>query len=203
MALYITREDVRVRLIGKVRFTDDEDDENKMNFRLLDRLINEAEGDVEHDLSARYAVPFVTVDNTAFKLLPERPTKEILRTLCELKAVIRVLETDFGRGGATNAENYKKQQSERYDAMLKKQLRKKGPEDDDTEQHGWYYPPLIGLALAVHNSEADDGYAGMVLSTSDGEGGFAAQRINNPSQSFYNAKINEDGTANQIPDKGI
>ncbi len=40
MGLYINREDVRVRLIGKVRFTEDEDEENKMSMRLLDRLIN-------------------------------------------------------------------------------------------------------------------------------------------------------------------
>jgi len=72
MPLYITLEDVRLRLIGKVRFTTNPLDENKMSETLANRLIDEAEGQVELDLSPRYAAPFQTVSGTAFSNLPER-----------------------------------------------------------------------------------------------------------------------------------
>lgn len=187
MGLYILREDVRVRLIGKVRFTDDENDENKMNYLLLDRLINEAEGDVEQDLSPRYLAPFQTTDNQPFKNLPPRPTKEIIRTLCELKAVMRVLGTDFGSGTVVDAEKYFKNLSDLYDKIVAKQLKKKG--EEGSEYKGWMYPPLPGLALNYFNTEADDGYAGMVLSTSDGVGDYPSKQINNPAETFWNARV--------------
>jgi hypothetical protein len=55
---YITNQDVEIRLIGKVRFTDDLEDENRFPRKLLQRLIKEAEGAVERDLSPRYAAPW-------------------------------------------------------------------------------------------------------------------------------------------------
>lgn len=196
MGLYINREDVRVRLVGKVRFTEDEDEENKMSFRLLDRLINEAEADVELDLSTRYAAPFQTVDGQPFLKLPTRPTREILRTLCELKAVIRVLETDFGAGTVVDAAKYAESISSRYQKMLDKHMAKK------KEGLGWLYPPLPGLAFNYMNTEADDGYAGMVLSTSSGRGDFASERMNDPSQSWWNADFRDEDNAavSSIPD---
>lgn len=184
MPLYITEADVKIRLIGKVRFTDDPDEENKMQETLLTRLVDEAEGQVEMDLSPRYAAPFDTRDGLGFASLPDRPTKETIRTLCELKAVIRVLETDFGSGSAVNGDKYKKSQEDRYKAIVDKLLKMRG--EDKT---GWALPPLPSLKLNDHNTEADDGYLGQVLVTSDGDGGFPAQRINNPSQSFFNARI--------------
>jgi len=187
--LYISREDVRVRLLGKVRFTDDLDDENKMSFALLDRLITESEGDVELDLSPRYSAPFTHEDGRAFKFLPQRPTRDYLRTLCELKAVCRVLETDFGRGTIVNGDAYAEKISKRYDAMKDKLLEKKA------EGQGWKYPPLPALAFNYMNTEADDGYAGMVLSTSTGQGGFPASRINDPSQSWWNADFDDEAKA--------
>lgn len=196
MGLYIVREDVRVRLIGKVRFTDNEDEENKMSLRLLDRLINEAEADVEQDLSPRYAAPFQTDSGLPFAKLPLRPTREILRTLCELKAVIRVLETDFGAGTVVDAAKYAESIGTRYQAMLDKHMAKK------KEGLGWAYPPLPGLAFNYMNTEADDGYAGMVLSTSRGDGDFPAERIQNPSQSWWNADFRDEELArvSSIPD---
>lgn len=191
MPRYITEEDVRIRLIGKVRFTDDDSDENHMHTRLLRRLIDEAEGQVEMDLSPRYAAPFLTRDGAAFKTLPDRPTKEVIRTLCELKAVIRVLETDFGSGSNVNGEKYKKGQQDRYEAITKKLLEMRG--EDKT---GWKYPPLPQLRLNDHNVEADDGYLGQVLVTSDGDGAFPKDRINDPSESFFNARIPPEDAVN-------
>lgn len=197
MGLYISREDVRTRLIGKVRFTDDEDEENKMSFTLLERLINEAEADVELDLSPRYMAPFQTDAGTQFKNLPQRPTREILRTLCELKAVMRVLETDFGAGTVVDAAKYAESVGTRYQKMLDKHMAKK------KEGLGWLYPPLPGLAFNYMNTESDDGYAGMVLSTSRGDGDFPAERINNPGQSWWNADFRDETSSavSSIPDE--
>lgn len=190
MPLYIAADDVKVRLIGKVRFTDDLDDENRMHNTLLSRLIDEAEGQVEFDLSPRYAAPFQTSAGGAFSTLPDRPTKELIRTLCELKSVIRVLETDFGSGSAVNAEAYKKQQEDRYKAITDRLLERRGE-----GELGFKYPPLPSLMLNAHNMEADDGFMGQILVTSEGDGGFPARRINDPSETFFNADL-----SGEIPD---
>lgn len=184
MGLYCTRDDVRIRLQGKVRFTDDLDDENKMSFKLLDRLIAEAEGEVEHDLSPRYAAPFKTVAGEAFAKLPERPTKNILRLLSEIKSVLLILDTDFGRGTVVSGDEYGKRLNERYKETLDKIMAKK------EEGWGWKYPPLPGLMLNAHNTTADDGYAGAVLTTTvTGDGAFPARQINDPSEGFYNGRL--------------
>lgn len=187
MGLYITEDDVIVRLVGKVRFTDDPDDENQMPFSLLRRLINEAEGQVEYDLSQRYEAPFQTIDGAAFSNLPERPTKEILRTLCELNAVMRVLETDFGKGTIVNGDAYAEKVEQRYHKILDRIMKRKR----NDEMMGWQFPPLSGLKLSYFNTEADDGYAGMVLLTSRGDGDYPASQINDPSQSYVNASLDD------------
>lgn len=182
MPLYIKVEDVEIRLLGKVRFTDDENDENRFQRRLLKRLIDEAEGQVEHDLSPRYAAPLSRVDNAPFAMLPDHPTKNILRTLCELLSVVRVLETDFGRGSIVNGDEYADKQLKRYNEILDKLL-EKWP-----DSQGWKHPPLTALQLNYMNQEADHGFAGEVLTTNTdptGHGGFPPARINDPSESFF------------------
>lgn len=187
MARYIDFEAVRVRLIGKVRFTEDETDENKMQIKLAKRLINEAEGSVEYDLSPRYYTPFQTESEGAFSSLPERPTKEYLRTLCELKSCIRILETDFGSGTAVDGEKYAASISKRYQKMVDQLLEKKGD-----NQLGWKYPPLTGLRLAYFNETADDGYAGAILTTSQGDGSYPMKQINDPSESWLNGTLDDE-----------
>lgn len=179
---YITFEDVRLRLIGKVRFSDNEDDENRMYVPLATRLIAEAEGQVELDLSPRYIAPFQTDNGTAFKNLPD-VTRERIRTMCELQAVIRILETDFGSGTVVDAEAYSKNIAKRYQKYADQLLEKKT--DAGTEASGWKYPPLPCLRLNYMNTEADDGYAGQVLSTSESTAGYAAKQINDPSLNFW------------------
>lgn len=191
MGLYITEEDVKVRLIGKVRFTEDEDDENKMPIVLLRRLINEAEGHVEYDLSPRYQTPFIHSDGRAFKFLPDRPTKETIRTMCELQAVIRVLETDFGRGTAVNGDEYAGKLRERYTMMMDRLLKYK-----DDLGTGWFYPPLPSLKLNYFNTESDDGYNGMVVNSSTGVGGYPADRINNPGENYWSIFEDRDQKEN-------
>lgn len=185
MGLYIRNDDVILRLIGKVRFTRDITDENKMPIPLLERLVNEAEGQVEQDLSPRYATPFVTDAGAPFAALPARPTREILRTLCELQGVIRVLETDFGRGTAMDGDNYKKGLQVRYDAIVKQQLDKKM--DRGIPAAGWMYPPLLGLKLNYFNTTADDGFAGSVIvSSGSASMGYPKGQINSPGENFWN-----------------
>lgn len=185
MGLYISFEDVRVRLIGKVRFTDLEDDDSgRMHISLANRLIAEAEGQVEYDLSPRYSAPFETVDGQPFANLPERPTKNFLRTMCELKSVIRILETDFGSGSAVDGESYMKNLVKRYEEMLAQLTERK--KDGGGIGQGFQFPPLPGLRLNYMNEEADDGFMGTVLVTTEGDGDYPAKQINNPGKNFFN-----------------
>lgn len=188
MPLYISFEDVRTRLVGKVRFTDDPKQENEMNTALALRLINEGEGQVEMDLSPRYAAPFQTVDGKPFKSLPDRPTREVLRTLCEIQGVMKILDVDFGRGTTVNAAGYYENLEKRYKRMVDDILKRR-----DGYGSGWALPPLPGLRLAAHNQAADDGFAGMVLvaGSGDNSGSYPATRINDPSQTFWRGE--DDG----------
>lgn len=189
MGLYVSFEDVRIRLIGKVRFTESESDENKMQVTLANRLIAEAEGQVELDLSPRYAAPFQTDQGLAFANLPERPTRNILRTLCELMSCIRIMETDFGSGTIVEAEKYISKLRDRYTSIVKDLLIRKT--DGGTEAQGFAKPPLTGLKLNYMNELADDGFMGSVLSTSQGDGNFPRAQINDPSENFWNGTLDE------------
>lgn len=189
MPLYITLEDVRLRLIGKVRFTTNPLDENKMPETLANRLIDEAEGQVELDLSPRYASPFQTVAGTAFSNLPERPTRNYLRTMCELMACVRILETDFGSGTVVDAEKYSEQLSKRYNKMVGFLLERKTHEG--TEALGFAKPPLTDLKLNYMNELADDGFMGQVLVTSSGDGSYPHKQINDPSENFWNGSLDD------------
>lgn len=185
MGLYVRYDAVRIRLIGKVRFTEDEADENKMQIVLANRLIRQAESEVEMDLSPRYAAPFQTADGQAFTALPESPTRTLIGAMCELLACIRILETDFGSGSVVDAAKYTKELQKRYTAMVAKQLQRK----PDSQQ--WLYPPLPQLMLGAHNFCADDGFAGMPQVTSSGDGDYPKAQINNPAQTYWNADVTE------------
>lgn len=185
MGLYCRFEDVRLRVVGKVRFTEDPElagEGNKMPIALANRLILEAEGQVETDLSPRYMTPFQTTEGAAYSRLPVRPTQEVLRTLCEIQSVIRVLETDFGSGTVVDADKYCGKLKERYDATVKKLL-----ETKDESYMNRFIPPLPGLRLAFHNEGGDDGFSGTIFHiNSDNQADFASRRINNPSETYWN-----------------
>lgn len=183
---YISNKDVEIRLLGKVRFTDDDEDENKFPRTLLSRLIKEAEGKVERDLSPRYASPWRGPNGEAFKTLPST-TQETLRTMCELMAVIRVLGNDFGRGSVNDGSAFKKEQEGLYKEMVTRELEQRV---DGGAVAQWKFPPLAGLATGDYNM-ADDGFAGAVLTTSDnnGEGEFPRKQITDPSENWSNGDI--------------
>lgn len=193
MPKYIKFADVQLRLAGKIRFQDDSgtDQSNRMPVALANRLIDEAEGQVEMDLSPRYAAPFAHSTTNLFKDLPDAPTKNIIRTLCELQAVMRVLETDFGSGTAVDANKYIKVVEDRYKKMLNENILAKFA-DDYKSTRQWKFPPLPFLKLNYFNKEADDGFAGMIIHETRGEGVYPAQQQNDPSESWFNADFSED-----------
>lgn len=201
MPAYTRVNEVKLRLQGKVRFTLDPSNNDFMQEGLLVRLINEAEAQVELDLSRRYATPFIGCDGT-WESVPERPTKFYIRTMCELVSVVRVLETDFGTGTAVDAAKYTELTTKRYEEMLNRLMRRRGggKETDSEMTNQWYTPPLPGLTLAYHNAAADDGYLGMVInsSTFGQSGSYPAKQVNDPSQTFFTTLINPNGVITKI-----
>jgi hypothetical protein len=199
MPLYTQFESVRLRLQGKVQFDETGEDANKMAVALAKNLIDEAEAQVEQDLSPRYQTPFAASCGAGdYASLPLRPTQMLIKTLCEIMSTIRILETDFGRGTMIEGENYTTALQKRYDAVLEKILKRR---DDNKDYNNWFYPPLPGLKPNWFNTEADDGYSGQVLNTSQYGGEFPAARINDPSQTFWNASFTEvdTGTRDLLP----
>lgn len=197
MGRYINSEAVIVRLRGKVKVTNNPESEpDRLSMLLLNRLINEAEGSVEQDLSTRYQAPFVNTNGQPFAGLPERPTKEILRTLCELLSVVRVLETDFGRGSGLDGMKYADSCQKRYDTMLYGDPEKKKPGLLSIRENSFNIfvtPPLPGLAPNFQVSQSDTGFAGYFGRTDDhGVGSYPIDQINDPSQNFWNGHIDSD-----------
>ncbi len=189
MGLYINNRNVEDLLLGKVRFVDDTEDGNIMTRRALNLLVNQAEGQVEMDLSMRYATPFQTAAGLPFSSLTERPTKQFLRALCEIMSVIRVLETDFGRG-AIDSDDYVEKLQKRYDGMVEKLMKERVD-----GQNQFVYPPLPDLRKAYFNTEADDGFRGMILNTSD-EVSYSQNQINDPGETFWNVSFEDIFGAN-------
>lgn len=185
MGYYVSNKAVMDRLAGKVRFTtnpEEDGEENKMPISLLNEIVMDSESQVEMDLSARYMAPFQTSDGKPFSLLSERPTKQWIRTLVLLQCTIRVLETDFGRGGPTDAENYSISLFRRYRGMIKDHMELKA-----NSYNTYVKPPLPDLMLNYQNEEADTGFKGRVLTlnTEYGDGDYAADQVNSPSQTFW------------------
>lgn len=193
MPKYIKFQDVQARLAGKVRFQDAArtDNDNRMAISLANRLIDEAEGQVEMDLSPRYAAPFMSQTLGTYLSVPDSPTKNVIRTLCELQAVIRILETDFGSGSAIDGDKYISKIEKRYRKMIDDNILAKFDATYASSRQ-WKFPPLPNLKKAQHNSEADDGFAGMVTVTDRGEGAYPVEQMDDASQTWFNAQFDED-----------
>lgn len=187
MAYGITNADVEVRLLGKVRFTDADEDENKFPRRLLVRLIKEAISKVERDLSPRYAAPFRHETSGVWGDLPDT-TRETLRTMCELMAVIRVLGNDFGRGTVNSGGEFKGEQERLYADMLKREMEQRSGAEGSMAQ--WRYPPLDYLLTCIQNAQ-DDGFHGTIIHTTRGDGDFPGKQITDPGENLFNGVIDE------------
>jgi hypothetical protein len=193
---YITFEDVKERLAGKVKFSDDDSDNNLMPRSLAIELINEAEGNVEQDLSPRFQAPFVHSETGKFKDLPDRPTKNIIRRLCTIRACILILEDDFGSGSNVDASKYVQSLEKRYDSIINDKILAKREGGGSGIQ--WAFPPLPFLMKNYFNRYADDGYIGMVHVTSSGDGDYPAQQINDPSETFWNGVVDDPADKSTI-----
>lgn len=185
MGIYISLNDVKVRLNGKVRFTENpevEGEEDKMSVSLANRLISEAESKVEEDLSPRYAAPFQTSEGKPFASLPFRPTKDFLKNLCENMAVVLILETDFGAGGPSSGDKYASRLREKYKSFLDDHLKIK-----ENSYNTYIKPPLPMLRLNFQNEEADDGFKGMAFAQqgASADDDYPAYQINDPSETFW------------------
>jgi hypothetical protein len=193
MGRYIQPTDIQTRLLGKVKFTNDPNEANLFQLTLLSELIDQAEGQVELDLSPRYSGPFTTYTGQPFdslKTLVINGNKgaglaawSMIRALCQYQSVIRVIEYDFGRSTAISGEKYLEKIEARYKSFVEKKLLAK-KKLGDMESQQWQFPPLP-LTLNYMNSAADDGYMGQILNTTQTVPQFPQFQINDPSESFW------------------
>lgn len=184
--IYTTVDSVKVRLANKVQFQEGATPiDGELPNALLCQLIVDAETLVEQDLRGRYAIPFRSIANGTYGLLPDH-SKRVIRMLCDLKAVQLVLTTDFGRGTHIAGEDYTKETKELYEANLKRALgHDLEGESLDTKRFR-RTPPLDDLMLAKSNSKADDGFHGMIINTDPrpNSADYAAHQVNDPSRSY-------------------
>ena len=163
---YTELENVKARLVNKVQFQRDPliVSEGELSDEFLLRLVCDAETEVEQDLRSRYYIPFQTKDDKPFRVLPEHSQRAI-RMAIELKAVVIILQTDFGRGTHVDADPYIRSCNDHYEAYIAKLLgRNKEGENSKIDRYR-HASPLDQVKLANNNREADDGYRGMIINT--------------------------------------
>lgn len=185
MGRYCKNDAVKVRLENKVKFAAPGDtDPNKMSPSLFASLVNEAETQLEIDLMMRYEVPFQDRDAGTFVALPNS-TQTTIALLAEVLSVIRILETDFGRGTSANSDKYTEKLQKRYDALVLQLMEIK----KETYQT-WLRPPLAGLKSSYQN-QGDSGFRGMVHNTTTitAEADYATKQINSPGENIFNGVI--------------
>lgn len=186
--IYTTVSSVKIRLTNKVQFQTDPNVciEGQIPNELLGQLIVDAETEVEQDLRSRYAIPFRSKTTGDFEGLPDH-SKRALRIAVDLKAVTKILETDFGSGTHINAEDYFKTSEEHYEKQIMKLLGRDQIGQNDKIDRFKYSPPLDDVLLAKSNSAADDGFRGTIINTdasTHDAASYAANQINNPSKSY-------------------
>lgn len=190
LPIYTTPASVRVRLANKVQFQQNAEEvaDGEIPEALFLQLICDAEAHVEMELCGRYALPFQSKTFGNFEQLPDH-TKRALRTAIDLKAVMLVLMTDFGRSGHLDASKYYDSQEKIYEKHVALLMGHSQEQSDDKQAvTRWRkLPPLLDLALAPGNEKADDGYRGTIINTDQStfdSATYAANQINNPSAAF-------------------
>jgi hypothetical protein len=182
---YTSLESVKVRLRSKVQFQEcDALKPGELSNDFLRQLICDAETEVEQDMRGRYSIPFRSKRAGTYLALPDH-SKRALRTLCDMKAVELILETDFGRGTHIAGSNYAEKTESRYDLYVKKLLGiQKNPDGSEVMKRT---PPLEDLLLNPSNAAADDGFRGMIINTDQSNHdavSYAEESLNNPSRSW-------------------
>lgn len=189
--LYTTIDSVKVRLAGKVQFESSSGiQDGELPNALLTQLITDAETEVEQDLRSRYAIPFRSQRTNQWEDLPDH-SKRAIRIVVDFKAVLKILETDFGRGSHINAEGYEKDMKDRYEDLIMKLLGRDLMGDKSETKRFKMSPPLEDMLLAKNNFAADDGYRGMIINTDSSRNdasSYAADSVNNPSKSYIRSR---------------
>jgi len=186
--LYTTTDSVKIRLTNKVQFQSNPKTvaDGEIPDQLLGQLIRDAETEVEMELRARYAIPFRSIKFGNFAKLPDH-TKRAVRVACDLKAVLIILSTDFGRGTHISGDGYSKEDKKRYDDQINLLLGRDRIGANDKIDRFKHSPPLEDLMLAASNSKADDGYRGRIINTDASENdavSYAEEQINNPAATY-------------------
>jgi hypothetical protein len=187
---YTTAESVKVRLAGKVQFQRDTStiEDGELPDALLHQLIADAETAVEQELRGRYAIPFRSKTRGTYQELPDH-SKRALRMAVDMKAVMLILKTDFGRGSHIKAEDYFKELKEEFEAHVELLL---GRDKEGKEKERYRYsPPLEDLALAGSNHMADDGTKGMIINTDQETRDavtYAEEQVNDPSSGYLRGR---------------
>jgi hypothetical protein len=183
--VYTTFDSVKVRLTGKIQFQEDcnQLQQGELPDALLAQLIGDAETAVEQDMRTRYMIPFQSKITGQWIDLPDH-SKRALRRAVDMRCVMEILRTDFGRGTHDDADDYYNGQTNEYKGYIKTLL---GLDPEGKERKMFRFsPPLDGVQLARTNL-ADDGYRGMIINTDTNHCGaesYAADQINNPSDSY-------------------
>lgn len=190
--IYTTFDNVKVRLANKVQFQRDPEavQEGELPDALLGQLIVDAETEVEQDLRSRYAIPFQSIRTGRYADLPDH-SKRALRVAVDLRAIVMVLETDFGRGTHVSAEGYTTTDKDHYEEYVAKLLGR-DPEGKNSHHDRFRFsPPLADVRLSASNSHADDGYKGRIINTDASHHdavSYAEGQINNPARSYQNGR---------------
>lgn len=186
MGKYCRSEAVKVRLEGKVKFSESgSEDENRMSPALLNALIAEAESQLEIDMMDRYELPFQSTCGAPFSQLPQTSLITI-QNLAELLSCIRVLETDFGRGTSVNSEKYTEKLQKRYDEVVGKLMEVQEQTKHTSRQ--WLRRPLDGVKVS-YNNQGDNGFRGRVTNVSaydHNAANYAIDQINSPGENIFN-----------------
>lgn len=195
--IYTTIDNVKVRLANKVQFQSNSSyvQDGEIPDSLLTQLIVDSETEVEQDLRSRYAVPFRSKRTGTWMGLPDH-SQRALRTSIDIKCVINILDTDFGRGTHINADSYKQNLEKHYEIYIKKLLGRDFEGDNEKRDRFRFSPPLDDLMLSYTNQKADDGFKGMILNTDEDRHNaesYARDQINNPSRSYVSRRISFDG----------
>lgn len=196
--LYTTYDNVKVLLANKVQFQTSPSVllDGELPNALLGALISRAETRTEQDLSGRYSIPFVSCKTGVYASLPEH-TKRGIQTAVDLRAVIEVLMTDFGRGTHVQGDNYYKTSLKEYNGYIEILLGRNQEAANEKRDRYRFSPPMTDLKLAFTNRKADDGYKGMIINTDGSRHGaesYAEEQINNPSTSYINRSLDAPET---------
>ena len=191
--LYTTYDNVKVLLANKVQFQTSPTEliDGELPNALLGILIGRAETRTEQDLSSRYTIPFTSQKYGQYKLLPDH-TKRGIQTAVDLRAVVEVLMTDFGRGTHVNGETYYKNSLKEYEGYIDILLGRNREAANEKHDRFRFTPPLTDLKLAFSNSKADDGFKGMIINTDGNHHGaenYAEEQINNPAATYINRRL--------------